>query len=94
LASLRHRPSQENVRSTTHRLGKTSKPFAVSETLDDFRHEARKSFLPGLAKDGSLIAAIGEQLLRKREIPEQCAQNEKAAVSVLDVGGMNDRMKQ
>jgi hypothetical protein len=63
-------------------------------TLDDFRHEARKSFLLGLAKDGSLIAAIGEQLLQKREIPEQCAQNENAAVSVLDVGGMNDRMKQ
>ena len=63
-------------------------------TLDDFRHEARKSFLLGLAKDGSLIAAIGEQLLQKREIPEQCARNEKAAVSVLDVGGMNDRMKQ
>jgi hypothetical protein len=41
-----------------------------------------------------LIAAIGEQLLQKREIPEQCAQNENAAVSVLDVGGMNDRMKQ
>ena len=33
LANLRHRPSQEKVRSTTHRLGKTSKPFAVSERL-------------------------------------------------------------
>ena len=33
LANLRHRPSQEKVRSTTQRLGKTSKPFAVSERL-------------------------------------------------------------
>ncbi len=38
-------------------------------TLDDFRHEARKSFLLGLAKDGSLIAAIGEQLLRNGKFP-------------------------
>jgi hypothetical protein len=63
-------------------------------TLDDFRHEVRKSFLPRLAKDRPLIAAIGEQPLQKRETPKQCARNENAAVSVLDVGGMNDRMKQ
>ncbi len=33
LASLRQRPSQANVRSTTQRRGKTSKPSAVSERL-------------------------------------------------------------
>ena len=33
LASLRHRPNQAKIRSTTHRLGKTSKPFAVSDRL-------------------------------------------------------------
>ena len=32
-ASLRQRPSHAKVRSTTHRLGMTSKPFAVSERL-------------------------------------------------------------
>ncbi len=32
-ANLRHLPNQPNVRSTTHRRGKTSKPFAVSEHL-------------------------------------------------------------
>ena len=31
LASLRQRPSQAKVRSTTHRRGSTSKPFAVSD---------------------------------------------------------------
>ena len=32
-ASLRHRPSQAKGRSTTHRFGKTTKPFAASERL-------------------------------------------------------------
>ena len=41
-----------------------------------------------------LIAAIGEQLLRKRKFPEQCAQNENTAVAIPNVGGMNDCMKQ
>jgi len=30
-ASLRDRPSQANVRSTTHRRGRTSNPLALSE---------------------------------------------------------------
>jgi hypothetical protein len=33
LESLRHRPSQAKVRSTTHRRGRTSKPLALSERL-------------------------------------------------------------
>ena len=33
LASLRQRPSQAKVRSTTHLRGRTSKPLAVSERL-------------------------------------------------------------
>ena len=32
-ASRRHRPSHANVRSTTHRLGSTSKPCALSDRL-------------------------------------------------------------
>lgn len=32
-ANLRQRPNQPNVRSTIQRLGKTVKPFAVSERL-------------------------------------------------------------
>jgi hypothetical protein len=60
LANLRQRPSQEKVRSTTHRLGKTSKPFAVSERLMISVTKAWQGFLLRLAKDRSLIAAIGE----------------------------------
>jgi hypothetical protein len=63
-------------------------------TLDDFRHEVWQSLLLRRAKDWSLISTIGEQLLQEREFPEQGAQNENAAVAILRVGGMNDRMKQ
>ena len=33
LASRRDRPSQANIRSTTHRRGRTSKPLALSDRL-------------------------------------------------------------
>lgn len=33
LASLRHLPSHANVRSTTHRRGRTSMPLAMSDRL-------------------------------------------------------------
>mgnify|MGYP006870681036 FL=1 len=37
LASLRHVLIHAKVRSTTQRLGKTSKPFALSDRLIDIR---------------------------------------------------------
>jgi hypothetical protein len=52
LANLRHRPSQENVRSTTHRLGKTSKLFAVSERLTISVTRSGKAFFRASQKTG------------------------------------------
>jgi hypothetical protein len=40
------------------------------------------------------IAAVRKQLLQKREFPEHRAQNKNAAVAILNVGGMNERMQQ
>jgi len=54
-------------------------------TFDDFRHEARQGLLLRIAKLRSLIAAISEQLLKKRKFPEQCAQNENAPITILNV---------
>ena len=93
LANLRQRPSQEKVRSTTQRRGKTSKPFAASERLTISVSKPGKAFFCA-ARKMVLISAIGEKLLQKREPSEQCAQNENTAVAILNVGGMNDRMKQ
>ena len=63
-------------------------------SLDDFGHEARHGLLLPLGEDRSLIAAIGEQLLQERVSPEQRLQDQHAAVTILDVGRMNQRMKQ
>ena len=63
-------------------------------TFDDFRHEARQGLLLRIAKLRSLIAAISEQLLKKRKFPEQCAQNENAPITILNVSAMNDGVKQ
>ena len=63
-------------------------------TLDDFRDEAGQGFLLRIAKLWSLIAAIGEQLLKKRKFPEQCAQDESASIAILNVSAMDDGVKQ
>lgn len=52
LANLRHRPSHEKVRSTTQRLGKTSKPFVLSERLTISVTRFGKAFFCALQKFG------------------------------------------
>ena len=42
----------------------------------------------------ALVAAVGEQFLKKRKFSKQRAQDENAAIAILNVGAMNDRMKQ
>jgi hypothetical protein len=82
LANLRQRPSQEKVRSTTQRLGNTSKPLAVSERL------TISVSRPGKAFFGRCEIAVLDNLHRRR------AFGESAAVSVLNVGGMHDGVQQ
>jgi hypothetical protein len=43
---------------------------------------------------GTLVGAIGEQFLKKWKFPEQRAQDEKAAIAILNVRAMNDGVKQ
>ena len=54
----------------------------------------RQDFCQGLLKLRPLIPAIGKELAEKREQAEQRFENEYAAVAVLNVGRMNDRMQQ
>ena len=75
-------------------LRKNLEAFHRIRALDDFRHQAWQGFLLGLAKLWALVAAIGEQFLKKRKFPKQRAQDENAASAILNVGAMNDRMKQ
>ena len=52
LANLRHRPSHAKVRSTTQRLGRTSKPLAVSDRLTISVASPGMAFFCPLAKTG------------------------------------------
>ena len=47
-----------------------------------------------LGENRPLIAAIGEKFRQERVASEQCLQNQNAAVAILDVCGMNQRMQQ
>jgi len=60
--------------------------------LHGFRHQAWQGFLLGLTKLWALIAAVGEQFLEKRKFPKQRAQDENAAIAILDIGAMNNRV--
>ena len=62
--------------------------------LDDFSFELRQDFRERLLEFRPLIAAVGKQLFQERIHPEQRGKKQDAAVAVLDVGGMNDRVQQ
>lgn len=94
LANLRQRPSHEKVRSTTQRRGRTSKPLAASERLTISVTNAGQGFLLRGSELRSLVTAVREQLLQKWEFSEHRAQKKNAAIAILNVGGMNERMKQ
>ena len=68
--------------------------FAVVGALDDFSFELRHDFLERLLELRPLIAAIGKQPFQERIHPEQSGKKQDAAVAVLEVGGMNDRVQQ
>ena len=87
LASLRHRPSHAKVRSTTQRLGRISKPLAMSERLTISTARPGNAFFCCLGEDRALIAAIREQPFQERISPEERLQNQNAAVAILNVGG-------
>ena len=45
-------------------------------------------------KNGTLVGAIGEQLLEEREQSEQGRQQRDAAVAILDIGRRHQRLQQ
>jgi hypothetical protein len=74
---------QAIVRSTTQRLGMTSKPLAWAERLTtSIRH---------LAQLFAAVGAIGEDRLQKGKEPAGLAvQDQKRAIAVLQVGRVDD----
>ena len=62
--------------------------------LDDFSFELRQEFRERRVEFGSLIAAVGKQLLQERIHPEQSGKKQDTAVAILDIGGVNDGVEQ
>jgi hypothetical protein len=54
----------------------------------------RENFRKSIGKLRSLIAAVGEQCLQERKHPKQRRHDENAAIAILNVGRMHDRMQQ
>src|SRR6202051_4933470 len=83
-----------NAKSQSGDLTKQYKSFGVIGALDDFGFEIGEDFRQGLLEFRSLIAAVGTQLFQERIHPAQCRKRQNAAVAVLDIGRMNNRVQQ
>ncbi|EAV40156.1 hypothetical protein SIAM614_00662 [Stappia aggregata IAM 12614] len=62
LASMRHRPNQPNVRSTTHLRGRAWKPLAASDRLRLFVHGPCAADDQCAAELIAFVAAVGEDM--------------------------------
>jgi hypothetical protein len=61
---------------------------------DDFGFEVGQGFGERGMELWSLVASIGKELLQERIHSEQGRKNQGAAVAILDIGGMNNGVKQ
>ena len=71
LARRRHLPSQANVLSTTHRLGMTSKPTAVSDRLTISVSMSGKIFFCPCLKTGPWYPPSAKSFFRKGNLPNK-----------------------
>ena len=62
--------------------------------FDDLHVQMRANFGQRGAEFRSLIATVGEQLLKKGKHPEQGRHDENGSISILDVGRMDNSVKQ
>ena len=63
-------------------------------TLDDFSFQMREHSCQSLVEFWSLIAAVGEELFQERKHPKQGRHDQNAAIAILNIGRMDDGMKQ
>ena len=95
LASRRQRLSQAMVRSTTQRLGWTTKPFTRSGSLDDLGLEIGQDAGQGAVKDRRPDRRCRRTISRERETDRtRIRQQRETAVAILNVGGGDDAVQQ
>src|SRR5271165_2924330 len=75
-------------------LGQDDEAFDLIRSFDDFDVEARQNAFHRALELRPLVAGVGIELDQEREGAEQARHHERAAVAILDVSGMHDRMHQ
>ena len=70
------------------------KAFHVVTTPDDLGHEVGHDMGDAVGEDRPGIGAVGEQLVQEGELSEQGGQQQHAAVTILHVGGSDERVQQ
>ena len=93
LARRRHRLSQAMVRSTIQRLGSTTNLWR-SERLTISTLTWPQACAQSVLELRTLVAAVGVELEQEGIQSEQRAHQQHAAVAILDVGGVDDRLHQ
>ena len=74
-------------------LGFDDEALGVLASLDDFDRQARHRLGSVGMEDWSRIGAVGEQFAQEGELPEQGAQQQHAAITVLNVGRGEQRVQ-
>ena len=75
-------------------LGQDDEAAGVTQSLDDLEVDARQNTFHRALEFRPLVASVGVELDQEREGAEQARHQQRAAVAVLNVGGMHDRVHQ
>src|SRR6201994_23901 len=74
-------------------LWEDDEPLGKIRTFDDLDLDLRQNGRHGVAELRSLIAAVSIQPEQERVETEQCREQHRTAVTILDVGSMNDGLQ-
>jgi hypothetical protein len=74
-------------------LGFDDEPLGLFASLDDLHRQARHRVGCAGMEDRSRIGSIGEQLAQEGELPEQGAQQQHAAIVILDISPGDQRVQ-
>ena len=74
-------------------LGKHNEALGEIGAFDNLHLDLRQNGRHRVAKLRSLIAAVSIQLEQERGEAEECGEQHRAAITILNVGGMNNRLQ-
>jgi hypothetical protein len=88
-------PIEPGQRALDHpSFGQDDEALDLIGALDDLDVDLSHDLADRVAELWSLIAAIGVKRDQEGEHPKQSGKQHRAAVTILDVGGMHDRLEQ